>query len=403
MLKIYPFRALIPSKAHAPSVACPPYDVLSIDEAQSIANQSPESFVHVIRPEVDPSIEDPHSKTAYEAAKRQLDDTVQSGQLVEHEPAIYLYRQAAEDHVQTGIVCCYDVQQYRDGLIKKHETTRPDKEDDRVEHMLACNAHPEPVLLTFRSNDQVDQLIDTGTQSDPIFSFKAGDGVQHTGWKVDSGDAFVDAFSKIEAGYIADGHHRTAAADRVAKQVSNDQATEADRVLSVWFPSDQLRILAYNRIARRPDGVTVSHILQQLATVGELVKTDNPTPSKAGQVCIYCDGTWHSLRFAAELISESDLINSLDVAILQEHVLAPIFGIDDPRTDPDIEFVGGSKGTLALQTAVDSGQADFAFSMFPTSLDSLITVSDQGDVMPPKSTWFDPKLRSGLFVHRFDS
>lgn len=408
MLKIYPFKALIPASEDAAEVACPPYDVLSLEEAKRIAEASPKSFVKVIRPEVDPSIEDEHSDTAYKAASKNLREAMDAGHVREQESSIYLYRQSVDGHAQTGVVCCYDVEQYRNGTIKKHEKTRPDKENDRVQHMLACRAHPEPVLLTFPSSETINKIIESDCHTIPIFDFLADDGVQHTGWKADSSDAYIEAFANVEAGYIADGHHRTAAADRVAEQLNGSDESEhneeVNRVLSVFFPIDQLRILAYNRIVKLPEELTAEQMLQQFEEFGDVIESDLSEPSQAGDVCFYCQGKWRTLKFPKELKASTDRISSLDVAILQEHILNPILGIDDPRTHPNIEFVGGSRGTTILEQKVDqANETCVAFSMFPTSIGELIDVSDEGKVMPPKSTWFDPKLRSGLFIHRFDS
>lgn len=407
MLKIYPFKALIPDSENAAEVACPPYDVLSLEQARGIAENSPKSFVKVIRPEIDPAIENYHAPVAYQAAKTNLESVVNSGDLVAQEPAIYLYRQSIDDHSQTGVVCCYDVEQYREGLIKKHEKTRPDKEDDRVRHMLACSAHPEPVLLTFPSDNTIDSMIEVDCHTLPIFDFAADDGVQHTGWRVQDPEAYVQAFSNVQAGYIADGHHRTAAADRTAQQCeqANDEhngSEEYNRVMSVFFPVSELRILAYNRHVKLPPGLTVQAMLEKFKSIGELSDVQQSSPSRSGEVCFYCEGKWQTLIFPSYLKTNSDLIDSLDAAILQDHVLNTVFGIDDPRTNPNIGFVGGSLGTKVLEQIVDAGDASIAFSMFPTSIEELIAVSDQGEVMPPKSTWFDPKLRSGLFVHPFD-
>ena len=394
----------MPSAENAVRIACPPYDVLSKGEAQQIAATSDQSFVGVIRPEIDDSITNPYSDSAYAAAKNNLDNAVSTGSLAVQEPGIYLYRQVIGAHAQTGVVCCYDVDQYRAGKIKKHEKTRPDKEDDRVRHMLACSAHPEPVLLTFVSNPQINQLIATEASNSTCFDFVAEDGVRHMGWRVSEADAFVKAFEQVDAGYIADGHHRTAAADRASTKWRSehlgDDHFECDRVLSVFFPVDQLRILAYNRVASFPDGMNVESFREKLNQVGQVEPTAEKVPSNRGNICCYFDGQWHRLQFQSDSIP-NDTIGSLDVSLLQDKVLAPLLEVDDPRTHPGIQFVGGTRGTDALELFVNSGKGDVAFSMYPTSIEDLIQVSDEGNVMPPKSTWFDPKLLSGLFVHPF--
>ena len=409
-MKIYPFKPLMPDAENAPKVACPPYDVISTEEAREGAKGNELSFLRVIRPELEfPEGTDPYSEQIYLKAAENLTSMTSSGRLSEAaEPSIFIYRQVFQGKAQHGVVCCYDVEQYRNNTIKKHEKTRPVKEDDRTRHLTTCSAHAEPVFLTFKDDASIDALIESDIAGEHTIDFKASDGVQHTIWKVADGQAYVDAFANLSALYIADGHHRTAAGERAATQRQSENANhtgneEYNRVLSVLFPANQLHILAYNRVVADLNSLSVESLLEKLQSVGSLEKTDSPEPSSAGSVCVYVDGAWHKLTFAADSFDANDPINSLDVALLQSKVLTPILGVGDPRTDDRIGFVGGIRGTEELQRLVDSGKQAIAFSMYPTSIEQLINVSDADKIMPPKSTWFEPKLRSGLFVHRFES
>ena len=368
MIKIYPFKAVLPQPEKASQIACEPYDVISADEARQAAAGNDISFLHVVRPEIDfPEGADPYSDAIYEKAAENLRRLMADGLLSEDEqPGMFIYRQVFQGKEQYGIVCCYDVQQYRDEQVKKHEKTRPDKEDDRTRHLTTCSAHAEPVFLSFRDTDRIGELIQGDTGSDWIIDFEAGDGVRHTVWRVSDAAAYSEAFENVDAIYIADGHHRCAARWPLHR------------------PADEL--------------------LAKLAAIGTVEKTDNPVPKQAGRLCVYAGGgQWYHFEFDSSRIDENDPIESLDVALLQNLILEPILGVGDPRTDHRIGFVGGVRGTKELEQRVDSGKVAIAFSMYPTSIEQLFEVSDTGKIMPPKSTWFEPKLRSGLFVHRFES
>lgn len=400
----------MPDAANASKMACPPYDVISTEEAREGAEGNEISFLRVIRPELEfPEGTDAYSEPIYLRASENLKSLESSGHLNEvDEPSIFIYRQIFQGQAQHGVVCCYDVEQYRNNTIKKHEKTRPVKEDDRTRHLTTCSAHAEPVFLTFKDDASIDALIESDVAGDHIIDFEASDGVQHTIWKASNGQAYVDAFANLSALYIADGHHRTAAGERAATQRQSENAGHAgneeyNRVLSVVFPANQLRILSYNRVVADLNGLSAESLMEKLQAVGVLEETDSPEPDSAGSVCIYVDGAWHKLTFAPDSFDANDPINSLDVALLQSQVLSPILGVGDPRTDERIGFVGGIRGTDELKRLVDSGKQAIAFSMFPTSIEQLINVSDADKIMPPKSTWFEPKLRSGLFVHRFES
>lgn len=409
MIRIYPFKPLMPAAEKAPRIACEPYDVIDSQEARQRAAGNELSFLHVVRPEIDfPAETDPYSDQIYQKAAENLDSLQQANHLNQADAdSIYIYRQIFQGREQSGVVCCYDVQHYRSGEIKKHETTRPVKEDDRTRHLTTCSAHAEPVFLTFKDDPAVNRLIARDSGGDPIIDFEASDGVRHTVWKVADPQAYVDAFSHLDAVYIADGHHRTAAGERAAtqRQQENGQHTgneQYNRVLSVMFPAGQLKILAYNRVVADLNGLTGQQLIEKLSGIGTMEKTSDPEPRNPGSVCMYFGHGWYRFTFAAESIDAEDPINSLDVALLQSQILTPMLGIGDPRTDERIGFVGGIRGTGELERLVDSGKQALAISMFPTSIEQLINVSDAEKIMPPKSTWFEPKLRSGLFVHRFE-
>ncbi len=400
----------MPPASKAAQISCEPYDVISSDEARDRSQGNPLSFLHVIRSEIDlPNDTDPHDARVYRQASDNLQSWIDNGHLVQcPEPGIFIYRQIFEGREQYGIVCCYDVQHYRDNEIRKHEKTRPVKEDDRTRHLTTCGAHAEPVFLTFKDDRAIGELIRTDTAGKPMIDFVAEDDVTHTIWRVGRAEDYVRAFERLDCVYIADGHHRTAAGERAAtqRQSENPEHTgdeEYNRVLSVMFPAGQLKILAYNRVVSDLNGLTNNQFLARLAEIGTVQKTDDTEPQRAGTVCVYIGGCWHEFQFSPAAIDSNDPINSLDVALLQSRILTPILAVGDPRTDERIGFVGGIRGTAELERLVDSGDQAVAFSMFPTSLQQLIDVSDAGKIMPPKSTWFEPKLRSGLFVHRFEN
>ncbi len=409
MPRVKAFRAVRPEPANAPTVASVPYDVVNRAEAAALAEGNPDSFLHVIRPDIDlPPETNSYSGEVYEMAKRNFDRMLGTGILKQDEqPSLLLYRQIMNGQAQTGVVCCCHVEDYENNKILRHEKTRPDKEDDRTRHLLTLNAHVGPLFLTYRDDATVDALVAEACQRDPLVDFTAPDGVQHTMWQVTETDPYVESLSRLPAFYIADGHHRAASAWRAAqaRREANPQHTgdeEYNWFLSVLFPAGQLNILAYNRVLRDLNGQSPEQVLQRLAEVGELRPVTDATPPAAGTFCIYVGGSWYSLTVPSESIDTSDPIGSLDVAILEQRVLGPIFGIQDVRTDPRIDFVGGIRGTDELRQRVDSGEWACAVSMFPTSVEQLMAVSDAGEVMPPKSTWFEPKLRSGLVVHLLD-
>ncbi|MCH2209963.1 MAG: DUF1015 family protein [Fuerstiella sp.] len=409
MPRIQPFNAIRPAREHAASVASVPYDVVSRSEAVAMAKDNPLSFLHVIRPEIDlPEKTDPYADEVYAAGRAALDRLL-SESVLQRDPdrCLYAYRQIMNGMPQVGLVCCCHVDDYTNDLIRKHEKTRPAKEDDRTRHVMTLNAHAGPVFLSYRSAPNINTLIETVVQTQPLYDFTAEDGVEHTVWKITEPDPYLAAFSAVPVFYVADGHHRSASAMRAAtlRRNTNEQHTgteEYNWFLSVLFPSDQLRILSYNRVVRDLNGLTATEFQSQLTETGLLEKTSSAVPAAAGSFCIYFGSQWHRLTIPDESIDKSNPVASLDVAILEDRVLRPILGIQDVRTDSRIDFVGGVRGTDELEKLVDSGNWAVAVSMYPTSMEQLMNVSDAGRIMPPKSTWFEPKLRSGLLVHSLD-
>jgi uncharacterized protein (DUF1015 family) len=308
---------------------------------------------------------------------------------------------------QVGVVGCVHVDDYERDLIRKHEKTRPDKEDDRTRHVLALNANAEPVFLTYRQRPEIDALVARETAAPPLYDFTAPDGVRHTVWQVAASAGLARAFEPIPHSYVADGHHRSASAWRAGKELRGKNSRhqgdeEYNWFLAVLFPSEQLRILPYNRVVRDLNGLEAETVLERLRGVGRVQPASSPDPDRPGVFGVYLGGRWYRLELDPASIDRSDPIASLDVALLQDRVLGPILGIGDPRTDKRIDFVGGIRGPAELARRVDSGEMAVAFALYPTSLEQLMAVSDAGQVMPPKSTWFEPKLRSGLFVHELE-
>jgi uncharacterized protein (DUF1015 family) len=409
MLRIRPFAAIRPQPNLAPRVASVPYDVVNTTEARELAADNPLSFLHVVRPEIDlPEGTSVYDDAVYAKAKQNLDKLMADGALVrEDSPRLYLYRQVMNGRSQIGLVCCCHIDDYANDLIKKHEKTRKQKEDDRTRHVLTLNANTGPVFLTYRDVASIDDQVERDVNDTPLFHFDAPDGVTHTVWSVADAKPYVDAFRAVPCAYVADGHHRSASAARAGAErreanPNHSGDEEYNWFLTVLFPATQLNILPYNRVLFDLNGLAPEQVLERLVAVGEMKKTDNPSPERPGVFCFYLDGGWQRLELDPASIDQSHPINSLDVALLQDRVLEPLFGISDPRTDERIDFVGGIRGTKELEKRVDSGEAKLAVSMHPTTIEQLLAVADAGLVMPPKSTWFEPKLRSGLFVHSLD-
>lgn len=406
-MRISPFQALRPPVDSCEYVASLPYDVLSVDEARALGVGNPKSFLHVVRPEIDlPDGTDPHGDEVYEKAASNFTDFQRKG-FLERAPgrSVYLYRQLLGSHSQEGFVACCHVDDYEQDVILKHEKTRQATEDDRVRHVSVLNANAGPVFLAYRDDESLNGLAGNARANPPLYDFEAVDGVRHTVWEVDGSDEVVKAFARISKAYVADGHHRSASAARVAaeRRTANPDHTgeeEYNWFLSVLFPASQLNILAYNRCVRDLDGMTPEAFLAEIREKFDVVADASPIPDAPGCASMYLDGTWY--RVAWPVVETSDPVTGLDVAVLQDQLLAPVLGVGDPRTDPRMQFVGGVRGVGALEERVDTGAAQVAFSMFPTSINQLMDVADAGLVMPPKSTWFEPKLRSGLLVHTLD-
>jgi uncharacterized protein (DUF1015 family) len=399
MAAIRPFRALRPARDAAAAVSSVPYDVVSTDEARQIAAGNPLSFLHVTRSEIDlPPGTDPYAAEVYAKAKAQLASLrVAAPLVVDPEPSLYFYRLRLGGHEQTGIAACFSVDEYEQDVIKKHERTRPDKEDDRTRHIVTLGAQTGVVFLTYRPSEEIDKLCRAVTADAPLYDFRADDGVHHTIWKVNGQEAtaLVDAFSRVPALYIADGHHRAASAARARAET---RTAEADTFIAVAFPSSQMHILPYNRTVKDLAGQTPDQFLANLRA-RVTVRDGIPAPRGKGEVAMYLEGKWYALDLSGAAPADGSRANGLDVALLQHHVLEPLLKIGDVRTDKRIDFVGGARGTSALESAVTSGKAAVAFSMYPVTIDDLMAISDEGGIMPPKSTWFEPKLRDGLLVH----
>lgn len=401
MSAIYPFAALRPSPKAAATVASVPYDVVNTDEARALATGNPLSFLHVSRPEIDmPAGADLHSEAAYQQAASAFSALQTDAPLiVEDTPSFYVYRLTMGAHVQAGVAACFSIDEYDRGLIKKHEKTRPDKEDDRTRHMLAISAQTGPVFLTYRGSTAIDAAVARIVTGAALFEFTAPDGVRHEVWRVpaDENQAMVDGFAHVEALYIADGHHRAASAARArtaktASVPSAALASEAGRVLAVAFPDNQMQVLPYNRVVRDLNGRTPEQLLKELEGRFSVRPGGPESPTQKGVMAMYLAGQW----FTIDVRTAAD---ALDVDVLQTAVLEPMLGIKDVRTDKRIDFVGGIRGTQELQRLVDSGAFAVAFSLYPVSVCDLMRISDAGGIMPPKSTWFEPKLRDGLLSH----
>ncbi len=396
MSAIYPFRALRPAPAAAAAVASVPYDVVSTEEARALAEGNPLSFLRVSRPEVElPAGADVHGDSVYDLAAKNFARLKELAPLVEEEAAsFYVYRLHMSSHVQSGVAACFSIDEYDRGLIKKHEKTRPDKEDDRTRHMLAIGAQTGPVFLTHRSSNAVDEAVSRAVLVDPLYDIVAPDGVRHQVWRVPAtvNAQIVEAFAALDSLYIADGHHRAASAARTRGSLAGKGAGEHDRVLAVAFPDDQMQVLPYNRVVRDLYGLTAGEFLASLKRRLTVTDEGPATPARKGQVAVYLAGAWHTLTLPPGAAA-------LDVDILESTILEPVLGIHDVRTDKRIDFVGGIRGTSALEQLVDSKAFAVAFSMFPVSVEDLMRVSDAGEIMPPKSTWFEPKLRDGLLSH----
>jgi uncharacterized protein (DUF1015 family) len=403
---IQPFRALRPPADKVALVASPPYDVVSTEEARALAADNPLSFLHVSRPEIDlPAGTDLYSDVVYGKAADNFEKLVRDCPLAEEEtPSVYLYRLIMGGHEQIGVVACCSVDEYDNNKIRKHERTRPDKEDDRTRHMLTLNSQTGPVFLTYRARPDIDASVLETTASVPLYDFTAPDGVQHTIWRAPDPVRFVQAFREVPLLYIADGHHRAASASRARAELKQRSFghtgdEEYNYFLTVIFPDNQLQILPYNRVVRDLNNLTAGEFFLKVKTKFDVVEDAPPTPAGPGQFSMYFVKRWYGLKLKDAPPQSGDPVASLDVSLLQDHLLDPILGIKDVRTDKRIDFIGGIRGTEELEQLVDEGKAAAAFSLYPTTIADLLRVSDAEGIMPPKSTWFEPKLRDGILIH----
>ena len=403
MAKIRPFRALRPEPSAVSKIASVPYDVVNTEEARALAEGNDLSFLHVSRAEIDlPADTNPYADAVYRAARARF-DAMRPHFVEEAEPAVYFYRLRMGSHEQTGLAACYSVDEYDADLVKKHEKTRRDKEDDRTRHITELRAQTGPVFLVYEASAAVDAVAARVAATAPLYDLVAPDGVAHTIWKVTGADLqqVLAGFSALPALYIADGHHRAASAARARKSlapvVGKDGVVEADWVLAVAFPDNQTQVLPYNRTVKDLAGHTPDSFLAAVTSVFPVRAGGPATPAKKGDVGMYLAGAWYTLDIAGK--AGADVISQLDVSILQDHLLDPVLKIADVRTDKRIDFVGGIRGTGELVRLVDGGKAAVAFSMHPVSVADLMGIADAGEIMPPKSTWFEPKLRDALLIH----
>jgi uncharacterized protein (DUF1015 family) len=404
MATLSPFRALRPPASLAARVASPPYDVVSTREARDLARGNPDSFLRVSRPEIDlPEGTDEHADAVYAKGKENLEELVRRAVLVpDQEPRLYVYAQRMGAHRQTGIVACASVEEYDRDVIRKHERTRADKEDDRVRHVDTLSAHDEPVFLTYRAVPAIHRAVEEVKRATPEYDLVTADGVGHQLWVVpsDAGARISASFRAVPNLYVADGHHRSAAASRVHARRRGEPGDHG-AFLAVVFPHDQMQILAYNRLVRDPRGRAPEALLAALRGVLDLEPADEPRPDAPLALGVFLGGRWWRGRVRPGSFDAADPVASLDCSIVQDQILAPLFGVKDPRTSKDVDFVGGIRGPGELERRVREEGWSLALHLYPTRIEQLIAVSDAGKLMPPKSTWFEPKLRSGLFVHPF--
>lgn len=407
MAKIKSFKALRPTPEKAAAVSSVPYDVIYESEVRETVTRNPLSFLRVTRPDGEfPEGTNPSAEEQFAVALRNLESLCSDGALVEEgDEAVYIYRLSTDSHTQTGIVACCSVDEYEKDVIKRHEKTRPDKVEDRTNHMLAVGAQTGLVFLAFRNTDEIRTLLEEAVTASPLLEVDADDGVKHTVWKMAVPQEMTEAFKDVPAIYIADGHHRVESARlaRTKRRDANPEHTgdeEYNFFIAGIFPAEDLRIMPYNRAVKDLNGLSEDDFLSRIGEQFTIMEVGDKTPKLRGQVCMYLGGQWLTLYVNNDKAADSDPIERLDVSILQNTLLEPILGIDDPRTNQRITFIGGARGTAELERLVDSGEAKVAFSMYATTMDDLFAVSDIGEIMPPKSTWFEPKLRDGLLIHK---
>jgi uncharacterized protein (DUF1015 family) len=403
---IRPFRALRPQAERAQQVASVPYDVVNTEEARALADGNPLSFLHVSRPEIDlPPGTDLYSDAVYRKAVENFEKLIATCPMEkEDQPSLYLYRLVMGQHEQIGIVACCSIDEYDNSTIRKHERTRRDKEDDRTRHMLMLRAQTGPVFLTYRARPEIDAHVSAAIAAQPLFDLTAPDGVRHTIWRLSETEALVNSFEAVPLLYIADGHHRAASASRAraelrAQSFAHTGQEDYNYFLTVIFPDTQVQILAYNRTVQDLNGRSPEEFLDAVRQQFTIAENASPDPPKRGYWSMYLGGKWYGLQLSPDATLPATTVASLDVSVLQDRLLDPILGIKDVRTDKRVDFIGGLRGNKELERLVNEGKAAVAFSLFPTTVAELLMVSDANEIMPPKSTWFEPKLRDGLLIH----
>ena len=404
-MRIKPFKALRPTPDLAAQVASLPYDVGELADARVEAQANPKSFLHVERPEVDLPDTFAAGQDHESAAKHLQQFRAENWLVQEAKPCLYVYRLTLDQHVQTGIIACCHIEDYWSDVIKKHEKTKKPVEDQRTQHVLTTNANTGPIFLLYRDQSQVDLQVMRITKGAPLFDFVAKDKIRHTVWTVEAADPLVELFARVPCAYVADGHHRAAAAGRAGQERrKGNHAHRGDEeynwFLTVLFPASHLKILAYNRFIKDLNGLEPDVFMKRVRGIFNVTAQAKPVPAGQGQVSMYFAGAWHGLTWRPD--PSADPVAALDVSVLQSRLLGPVLGIDDPRTNARIGYLGGFGAAEELKRRVDAGEAAVAFSMYPTTVNQLMAISDAGQIMPPKSTWFEPKLRSGLFVHLLD-
>ena len=409
MAKVKPFRAIRPAKGLEDKIAALPYDVYSSSEAREVVKKEPMSFLRIDRAETQfPEDVDMYSDAVYQKAHDLLWGMIERGEFIREQKACYyIYELVYQERVQDGIAACVAVKDYTDGVIRRHENTRRDKEEDRIRHIDACQAQTGPIFLAYRGQQELQQIVEREKEREPVYDFETEDGVIHRVWIITSEKVIAritELFGQMDHLYIADGHHRAASAVRVGLQKAEAAKNptgeeEFNYFLAVMFPKEQLRILDYNRVVKDLHGLSVEQFLEKLQEKFTVeARTEAVSPEKKGTFGLYVDGTWYALTYKGDM-DALETVDRLDVSILQKEVLDALLGIQDPKTDQRIKFVGGIRGLQELEKNVDQDGWAAAFSMYPTSMDELLDIADAGLLMPPKSTWFEPKLRSGLFIH----
>lgn len=412
MSVIRPFKGYRPTPKLCDKVAALPYDVMTSEEAREIVKNNPYSFLHIDKAEIDlPADIDHYSTQVYEKARANLYSMIKNGIYIQDkEPVFYIYRLTMNGKNQTGLVACTSIDEYINNKIKKHELTRADKEEDRIRHVDTCNANTGPIFLTYKNKKSIDEIIDKCVETAPIYDFTSDDGISHTVWLINNSEiikSLIDEFKSVSALYIADGHHRNASAVKVGlkRRTENPNYTGAEEFnyyLSVIFPDNQLYIMDYNRVVKDLNGYSTEEFIARVNekfNISDYEKEGCCKPLEKHTFGMYLDKKWYLLKAKNSIINENDSVACLDVSILQKELLSPILGIGDPRTDQRIDFVGGIRGLEELEKRVNSGEMAVAFSMYPTTMEQLMNIADDNKIMPPKSTWFEPKLRSGIFIH----